>query len=82
MHDHERRWRYVKSSNVKVVRYCRDGSKLYVRFLGGSEYVYYGVPKKVYVQLLHAKSVGKYLARAIKGRYRYARLLSSQSRKV
>lgn len=67
-------WQYVASSNVEAVRYCRETGELYVRFLRSGEYVYYNVEEDVFVELLQAESVGKYLARYIKGRYEYARL--------
>lgn len=68
------KWRYVQSSNVEAISYCRDASELYVRFREGREYVYYDVGENVFLELLHATSVGKYLARNIKGRYKYLRL--------
>ena len=67
-------WQYVQSSNVDAIKYCRDASELYVRFREGREYVYYDVDERVFQELLHAASVGKYHARNIKGRYKYLRL--------
>ena len=67
-------WQYVDSSNVEAIRYCRETSELHVRFIGGGDYVYYGVEENVAVGLAQATSVGKYLHQYIKGRYRYAKL--------
>jgi hypothetical protein len=46
-------------------------STLEVQFVTGTAYQYYGVPKPMYEGLMQAKSHGSYLARYIKGVYRY-----------
>jgi hypothetical protein len=56
----------VTSSNVAAVAYDDTTSTLGVRFLNGSEYHYYGVPRDVYEGLLNATSVGTYLNQLIK----------------
>ncbi|EHO85181.1 KTSC domain-containing protein [Fusobacterium ulcerans] len=65
----------VSSSNVDAVGYDENTNSLYVRFLHGGTYVYYGVPKFHYDNLLSASSVGGYLdAHIKKGGYSYRRV--------
>ncbi len=64
----------VSSSNVEAVGYDDAAGDLYVSFLSGTTYVYYGVDRSHYEALLAASSVGSYLATHIKPYYRYARL--------
>ena len=61
----------VVSSNVVAVGY--EKNNLYVDYKSGS-YVYYDVPKEIYVGLLAADSKGKYMWAKVKGRYDYDRL--------
>ena len=66
----------VKSSNLDAVGYDANEQQLYVRFLSGGTYKYFGVSEYVFNQLLMADSKGQYLARYIKkAGYRYERLL-------
>lgn len=64
----------VRSSNISEVGYDPDSQTLYVRFLNGSEYAYYGVPPDEFDALISAPSAGSYLNDAIKGQYKYARV--------
>ena len=65
----------VSSSNVHSVGYDEINHNLYVKFLNGSTYVYYNVPKIHYDGLLSATSVGSYLDRYIKkGNYKYHKI--------
>jgi hypothetical protein len=67
--------RPVDSSSIDEVGYDAGKRELYVRFLeSGDTYVYYGVEREVYDDLLAAPSKGAYLNRAIKGRYFYRKL--------
>jgi hypothetical protein len=65
-------WQAVSSSNLSEVRYF-DGN-LHIRFIGGREYTYFGVPLDVFVDLMNASSKGKYHAQLIKDVYPYKRV--------
>ena len=67
-------WQYVDSSNIEAIGYCCETQKLYVRFLGNREYVYYDVDDNVFGEFLRADSKGKYLHRHIRDRYAYNEL--------
>lgn len=64
----------VSSSNLRDVGYDPTGRVLEVGFKDGSVYQYFEVPASVAEGLLSASSKGGYLARNVKGRYRYVRL--------
>ncbi len=61
------------SSNIARYRYDEKGRVLTVEFKNGGTYNYYDVPQAVFEQMNHASSKGEFLARSIKGAYRYAR---------
>lgn len=63
-----------ESSNI--ARYMYDGNKrvLTVEFKSGGTYKYYDVPQVIYDQLRRASSKGQFLARNVKGAFRYARV--------
>ena len=71
-------WTDVDSSNIQSVAYDEDSHILAVLFHNGGLYSYEDVDEDVYVDLVHAESVGKYLNQAIKGRYAYLRWFSEQ----
>jgi len=75
MSDRESRmgWRSVSSSNVAAVGYDEDTMTMGVRFLNGSEYEYYSVPRDTYDALVNATSVGKFLHYYVKGHYVFER---------
>jgi hypothetical protein len=62
------------SSNIARYRYDEKGHVLTVEFKNGGAYNYYDVPQAVYEQMKTASSTGEFLARSIKGAYRYARV--------
>lgn len=64
----------VSSSNVAAVGYDESSEILQVTFNNGTTYQYFDVPERLYEGLLHAGSVGGYLAAQIKGSYRYSRV--------
>ena len=65
----------VTSSNVAAVGYDDATNTLGVRFINGSEYHYFGVPRDVYDGLLGASSVGTYLnANVKKAGYGYSQI--------
>lgn len=68
----------VESSNIQSIFYqpSRYMSKrqMRVRFLNGSEYIYYGVPQRIFVMLLNAPSHGQQFWKTVRNTYRYERL--------
>lgn len=64
----------VSSSNVASVGYDPASETLEVEFHNGSVYQYFDVPEAIYNGLMHADSVGGFLAAHIKGVYRFSRV--------
>jgi KTSC domain len=64
----------VDSSTVNSVLYHSDSSTLEVEFKNGNVYQYFDVPEAVYTEFMTSDSKGEFLAKQIKGAYRYARL--------
>ena len=58
----------VNSSAIRAVGY--DGRTLTVEFHSGRTYDHPGVPYDVYVEFMHAPSMGAYYNRYIRGKYR------------
>lgn len=56
----------VSSKSASAVAYDETSNTLGVRYLNGSEYHYFGVPKSVYEGLLSASSVGQFLDQHVK----------------
>ncbi len=61
----------VRSSNIAAIGYSADSETLEVEFLDGSVYQYFHVPKERHTGIMSAESHGKYLARYIKGVFKY-----------
>lgn len=64
----------VTSTNITEVGYDPLSSTLEVMFRNGGIYQYFDIPQHEYDNLLSATSIGEYLNRNIKGKYRYARV--------
>lgn len=64
----------VTSSNLKSIGYDNGSQTLEIEFLDGSVYQYFDITESVFEELMEAESHGKYLARNIKGVYRYSRV--------
>ena len=62
------------SSNIARYKYDDKARVLTVEFKNGGTYNYYDVPQGVFEQMKTAPSKGEFLARNIKGAYRYARV--------
>lgn len=62
------------STNVGSIGYDHESQTLEVEFIKGSVYQYFDVPQNVYDEFISSGSKGQYLARNIKGNYRYARV--------
>lgn len=64
----------VESSAVASVGYDARTRTLEVEFAGGGVYRYLGVPPREHETLLRADSIGAYVNRSIKPRYRFLRV--------
>ena len=64
---------YVDSSNIEAVGYDDAAEELHVRFLTGATYVYHGVPRHIFDDLVAAPSKGSFLNREVKGVYAFAK---------
>lgn len=65
----------VTSSNVKSVGYDEKNELLEIEFNSGGIYLYSGVPKQVYHDLMNASSHGKFVHQQIRGKYPYTRII-------
>lgn len=59
----------VQSSAISLVAFNEHTNRLFIRFTGGSEISYDGVPKAEYDALVNASSVGQYYSYNVKGEY-------------
>lgn len=64
----------VTSSNIASIGYDKGSETLEIEFLNGSLYQYFDIPEHVYDELMASDSHGQYLARNIKGNYRYSKV--------
>lgn len=64
----------ISSTNISAVGYDEASGTLEVEFANGSIYQYFDVPRHVYEEFLGAASAGSYLAKSIKGNYRFGRI--------
>lgn len=64
----------VDSSSIRAVGYEEDRNVLYVQFIDGDLYEYFGVPVDDFIDLLHAESVGGFVNKRIKPYYDYRKL--------
>ena len=65
---------YVESSSVRSLGYDPGDRALEVQFVSGGVYRYLDVPARVVEGLARASSIGSYVARNVRGRYRFRRL--------
>ena len=64
----------IDSSNIRGVGYDAESAVLEIEFLNGSVYQYFDIPLHVYEELMSTGSAGSYLAKNIKGHYRFSRV--------
>jgi hypothetical protein len=64
----------VESSSVSSLGYDRADRALEVEFTSGAVYRYSDVPSRVVDGLAVASSIGRYVARNVRGVYRYRRV--------
>jgi hypothetical protein len=65
----------VESSTIASVGYDLEQELLQLEFCGRAIYHYFDVPAGVHEALLQAPSKGSYFNRAIRGHFRYRRLV-------
>lgn len=65
---------YVDSSNIEAIGHDDDAQELHVQFLSGGSYIYHGVPREVFEEMMNAPSKGSYLNREVKGRFDYSKV--------
>ena len=63
-----------ESSNILRFGYDESSQILTVEFKNGGSYNYFDVPEAAFEQMKAASSRGQFLAKNIKGIYRYARV--------
>ena len=68
-------FRIVESSNVRRVGWDVFGN-MYVTYLTGNTYVYFGVSRQRAVAAAYAPSVGQFINRRIKGRFPALKLVA------
>jgi hypothetical protein len=61
----------VHSSSIHHVGYDRDTQRLFLDYEGGRLYEYFDVPDELYVRLMSATSIGRFVNYAIKPHYHY-----------
>jgi hypothetical protein len=64
---------YVSSSNIEAIGYDDAAQELHVQFLSGGYYVYNGVPRPIFDELMGAPSKGSFLNREVKGVYQFTK---------
>ena len=62
------------SSNIARFKYDDKSRVLTVEFKNGGTYNYFDVPQPVFDQMRNAPSKGEFLARNVKGAFRYSRV--------
>ncbi|MCC6363232.1 MAG: KTSC domain-containing protein [Bryobacterales bacterium] len=65
----------VESSTLATVAYDQDRELLELEFRSRTAYRYFAVPAAVHEVLLAATSKGRYFNQAIRGRYRFVRVV-------
>jgi hypothetical protein len=59
----------VASSHIKAVAWDRDERTLYIQFHTGDTYVWDGVPRRVFKEMVEAPSKGRFLHEVIRTEY-------------
>lgn len=72
--------RPVDSSSIAEIGYAPQQRQLEVLFRNGGLYRYFGVPEAVHRALLQAESIGRYMNRHVRTRYRFRRLRDARQR--
>jgi len=61
----------VDSSVIKEIGYDKHNKELFITFVNGSEYAYFGVSDYMYNRFLLAESKGTFFNKKIKNKYEY-----------
>ena len=64
----------VQSSNLESIGYDKVNKILQVKFIGNGVYQYYDVPATVYTEFCNAPSLGSYLQKHIRNKYKYNKI--------
>lgn len=64
----------VESSSIAEIGYAARERVLEILFRNGGLYRYFDVPRSVHRALVAAESIGRYLNRHVRNRYRYRRV--------
>lgn len=64
----------VESSNIEAIGYEYEDEILYIKYLNGSVYKFYKVPKQIYEEFLSAPSKGQFMNSRIKGAFSYVKM--------
>jgi hypothetical protein len=63
---------YTKTTTTSgILDFYMENQALYINFLDGSCYEYFGVPKQVYIKMINAESPARFARRHIYGTYLY-----------
>lgn len=63
---------YLKtSSSVNIEDFYMDNNVLYINFLDGNKYEYFGVPKNTYIKMVNAESPSRFARRHIYSNFLY-----------
>lgn len=63
---------YTKTvSSVNILDFYMDKTVLYVHFLDGNKYEYFGVPKNTYIKMVNAESPSRFARRHVYNNFLY-----------
>jgi hypothetical protein len=63
---------YTKTTSTSPIQeFYFENQALYINFIDGSSYEYFGVPKAVYIKMVNAESPARFARRHIYGTYLY-----------
>lgn len=70
---------FVESTTLGSASHDAQATVLELQFRNGAVYQYFGVPPRIYSDLLRADSKGGYFNRNIRGKYPYQRIQNASS---
>ena len=63
---------YIKTTGTSPIQeFYFENQALYINFVDGSSYEYFGVPKAIYIKMVNAESPARFARRHIYGTYLY-----------
>ncbi len=65
----------VESSNIHKISFNSNKNQMGVQFKSGAVYVYYKVPQQIFLNLIHADSVGSLFSKTIRDNYEFDRVI-------